>query len=63
LHRNQKNLANAAYDRTETELQCGGLDDSVGLRKSGNLNGLSKKKTEIKNCQAQAPQTHEGASA
>jgi hypothetical protein len=22
-----QNLANDAYDRTETELQCGGLDD------------------------------------
>jgi hypothetical protein len=28
-----------------------------------NLNGLSKEKTEIKNRQAQAPETHEGASA
>jgi hypothetical protein len=27
------------------------------------LNGLSKEKAESENCEAQAPQTHEGASA
>jgi hypothetical protein len=30
---------------------------------SENLNGLSKKKAESENCQAQASQTHEAASA
>jgi hypothetical protein len=35
----------------------------VESQPSQNPNGLSKEKTESKNCKAQAPQTHEGASA
>jgi hypothetical protein len=52
-----------AYHYTETKLQSGRLDGSIAIRESGNLNGLSQEKTESKNCQAQAPKAHEGASA
>jgi hypothetical protein len=44
-------------------LRCGELDDSLDFAFTKNLNGLSKKATESKNSQAQAPQTHEGAPA